>query len=225
MLQAVPPGGFSSTFPVTSPTPTRRTARSSCWARCTARASAISTSPRSPRSRTRRPSPAPQLHFMHPVKSRNAIRRAFAEFGVRSFAARQRGRAQEDRRGDRRLPRPHPVGARGRALAQQQDPARAQVRHVRCQGRAPAGQGAAGRQGARHHLPRRLADGDAGGLHDGAGRGRQADRQGRRGARPARCRRRLPVGLRRERAGAALGLRARHRRGRRAAARSASAAG
>jgi ornithine decarboxylase len=30
--------------------------------------------------------PGAQLHFMHPVKSRNAIRRAFAEFGVRSFA-------------------------------------------------------------------------------------------------------------------------------------------
>lgn len=30
--------------------------------------------------------PGAYLHFMHPVKSRNAIRRAFAEFGVRSFA-------------------------------------------------------------------------------------------------------------------------------------------
>jgi ornithine decarboxylase len=30
--------------------------------------------------------PHAQLHFMHPVKSRTAIRRAFAEFGVRSFA-------------------------------------------------------------------------------------------------------------------------------------------
>ena len=30
--------------------------------------------------------PGAQLHFMHPVKSRIAIRRAFAEFGVRSFA-------------------------------------------------------------------------------------------------------------------------------------------
>jgi ornithine decarboxylase len=30
--------------------------------------------------------PGAQLHFMHPVKSRTAIRRAFAEFGVRSFA-------------------------------------------------------------------------------------------------------------------------------------------
>jgi len=30
--------------------------------------------------------PEAQLHFMHPVKSRNSIRRAFAEFGVRSFA-------------------------------------------------------------------------------------------------------------------------------------------
>jgi ornithine decarboxylase len=30
--------------------------------------------------------PGTQLHFMHPVKSRAAIRRAFAEFGVRSFA-------------------------------------------------------------------------------------------------------------------------------------------
>jgi ornithine decarboxylase len=30
--------------------------------------------------------PEAQLHFMHPVKSRTAIRRAFAEFGVRSFA-------------------------------------------------------------------------------------------------------------------------------------------
>jgi ornithine decarboxylase len=30
--------------------------------------------------------PGAQLHFMHPVKSRGAIHRAFAEFGVRSFA-------------------------------------------------------------------------------------------------------------------------------------------
>ena len=30
--------------------------------------------------------PEAELHFMHPVKSRVAIRRAFAEFGVRSFA-------------------------------------------------------------------------------------------------------------------------------------------
>jgi ornithine decarboxylase len=30
--------------------------------------------------------PGAELHFMHPVKSRIAIRRAFAEFGVRSFA-------------------------------------------------------------------------------------------------------------------------------------------
>jgi ornithine decarboxylase len=30
--------------------------------------------------------PEAELHYMHPVKSRNAIRRAFAEFGVRSFA-------------------------------------------------------------------------------------------------------------------------------------------
>ena len=30
--------------------------------------------------------PDAHLHFMHPVKSRNAIRRAFFEFGVRSFS-------------------------------------------------------------------------------------------------------------------------------------------
>ena len=30
--------------------------------------------------------PGANLHFMHPVKSRHAIRRAFGEFGVRSFA-------------------------------------------------------------------------------------------------------------------------------------------
>src|SRR5690242_2022571 len=30
--------------------------------------------------------PGAHLHFMHPVKSRHAIRRAFGEFGVRSFA-------------------------------------------------------------------------------------------------------------------------------------------
>jgi ornithine decarboxylase len=30
--------------------------------------------------------PGAHLHFMHPVKSRTAVRRAFAEFGVRSFA-------------------------------------------------------------------------------------------------------------------------------------------
>src|SRR5262245_19206269 len=30
--------------------------------------------------------PGAQLHFMHPVKSRTAIRRAFSEFGVRRFA-------------------------------------------------------------------------------------------------------------------------------------------
>ncbi|MFM2421966.1 MAG: hypothetical protein RL291_496 [Pseudomonadota bacterium] len=30
--------------------------------------------------------PGVAMHFMHPVKSRNAVRRAFAEFGVRSFS-------------------------------------------------------------------------------------------------------------------------------------------
>ncbi len=30
--------------------------------------------------------PGAHLHFMHPVKSRNAIRRAYSEFGVRSFS-------------------------------------------------------------------------------------------------------------------------------------------
>ena len=213
MLQAWLPGGFSSTFPVTSLTPTRRTARCSCWARSTARAFANSTSPRSPRSRMRRPFPAPSSHFMHPVKSRNRHPARVRRVRRAQLRPRQRGRAEEDRRGDRRLPRPDLVGARGRAVAQQQDPARAQVRRCRRQGRAPAGQGPASRQGARHHFPRRLADGDAGGVHDRARRGRQADRQGRRGARPARCRRRLPVALRGGRgAGAALRLRARHRR-------------
>ena len=147
-----------TTFPVTSPTPTRRTARCSCWARCMARASAISTWPRSPRSRTRRRSPAPHLHFMHPVKSRTAIRRAFAEFGVRSFALDSEDELKkiaEETGGCRDLTLWVRVAVPAK---QQQDPARAQVRRRRRQGRAPAGEGAAGRQGARHHLPCRLAD-------------------------------------------------------------------
>ncbi len=32
------------------------------------------------------PSPGVKLHFMHPVKSRTAIRRAYFEFGVKCFA-------------------------------------------------------------------------------------------------------------------------------------------
>ena len=108
--------------------------------------------------------PGAHLHFMHPVKSRTAIRRAFAEFGVRSFALDSEDELKkiaEETGGCRDLTLWVRVAVPAK---QQQDPARAQVRRRRRQGRAPAGEGAAGRQGARHHLPRRLADGDAGRL-------------------------------------------------------------
>ena len=68
---------------------------------------------------------------MHPVKSRNAIRRAFAEFGVRSFALDSEDELKkiaEETGGCRDL---IAMGARRRALTQQQDPARAQVRRER----------------------------------------------------------------------------------------------
>ena len=198
-----PPGGSSRTSPATWLTPTRRTARVFLLGALYGAGIRHFDVASIPEIEDAATIPGAHLHFMHPVKSRTAIRRAFAEFGVRSFALDSEDELKKIARGDRRLPRSHPVGARGRVGQEQQDPARAQVRRHRRQGRAPAGQGAAGGQGARHHLPRRLADRDARGLRDGAGRGRQADRQGRRGARPPRRRRRLPVGLRRRRAGAA----------------------
>ena len=148
--------------------------------------------------------PGAQLHFMHPVKSARRHPAGVRRVRRAQLRARQRGRAEEDPGGDRRLPRSHPVGARGRVGQEQQDPAGAQVRRLRRQGRAPAGQGAAGGQGARHHLPRRLADRDARRLRDGSGRGRPADRQGRRGARSPGCGRRLSVDLCRRRSGTAL---------------------
>ena len=70
-----------------------------------------------PRDRGRGDDPrrAPALHASGQVAQRHPagvrrVRRA-------QLRARQRGRAQEDPGGDRRLPRPHPVGARGRACA------------------------------------------------------------------------------------------------------------
>ena len=99
--------------------------------------------------------PGAHLHFMHPVKSRTSIRRAFAEFGVRSFALdseEELKKILEETGGSRELTLWVRVAVRGQ---EQQDPARAQVRHRRRQGRAPADEGAPGFQGARHHLPRR----------------------------------------------------------------------
>ena len=126
--------------------------------------------------------PGAELHFMHPVKSRTAIRRAFAEFGVRSFALDSEDELKkiaEETGGCRDLTLWVRVAVPSH---NSKIPLERKYGVTRRQGRAPAGQGAAGRQGARHHLPCRLADGDARGLHDGAGRGRQADRAG-----PAWC--------------------------------------
>ena len=160
-----------------------------------------------------------QVAHRHPARVRR-VRRA-------QLRARQRGRAEEDRRGDRRLPRPHPVGARGRAGASNS--------------KIPLERkyGVAGAKAARLLVKARQAAKELGiTFHVGSQTatpeayttaldevGKLIARAGR-GARPARRRRRLPVGLRRTTcAGAAVGLRARHRRGRREAARSASAAG
>ena len=138
--------------------------------------------------------PGRQLHFMHPVKSRTAIRRAFAEFGMRSFALDSEDELKkiaEETGGVATSP----VGSRGRAVAQQQHPARAQVRHQRRQGCAPAREGTAGRQelGITFHVGSQTSTPEA---FTRTGRGRPADRAGRRGPGPARCRRRIPVDLR-----------------------------
>ena len=108
--------------------------------------------------------PGAHLHFMHPVKSRTAIRRAFAEFGVRSFALDSEDELKkilEETGGCRELTLWVRVAV---AAKNSKIPLERKFGICRRQGRAAAGQGAAGRQGARHHLPRRLADGDAGRL-------------------------------------------------------------
>ena len=209
MRRGAPPSGSCRTSPVMSLSPTRRTARPSCWARYTARASAISTSPRSPRSRMRRPSPARHLHFMHPVKSRTAIRRAFAEFGVRSFALDSEDELKkiaEETGGCRdltlwvrvavpsrnsKIPLERKFGTTGAKAARLLVKARQAAKEL----------GITFHVGSQTSTPEAytMALAEVGKL----------DRQGRRGARSPRRRRRLPVGLRRQRAGAALGLRAR----------------
>ena len=107
------------------------------------------------------PRRAPALHASGEVAPRDPPRLCARRALVR---ARRRGRAREDHRGDGRRARSAAVGAHRRAGDQQPHPARAQVRPHRREGRPPARQDAAGRGRARPHLPRRLADDDAGRL-------------------------------------------------------------
>ena len=148
--------------------------------------------------------PGAHLHFMHPVKSRTAIRRAFAEFGVRSFALDSEDelkKIQEETGGCRdltlwvrvavpaknsKIPLERKFGIAGAKAARLLVKARQAAKEL----------------GITFHVGSQTATPDA--YVDGAGGGRQADRQGRRGARSARCRRRLPVDLRRDGAPAPL---------------------
>ena len=136
--------------------------------------------------------PGAQLHFMHPVKSRTAIRRAFAEFGVRSFALDSEDELKkiaEETGGCRdlilwvrvavpsrnsKIPLERKYGVTGAKAARLLVKARQAAKEL----------------GITFHVGSQTATPEA--YIDRAGRGRQADRQGRRGARPARCRRRLP---------------------------------
>ena len=140
--------------------------------------------------------PGAELHFMHPVKSRTAIRRAFAEFGVRSFALDSEDELKkiaEETGGCRdltlwvrvavpaknsKIPLERKYGVAGAKAARLLVKARQAAKEL----------------GITFHVGSQTATPDA--YATALARGRQADRQGRRGARPARRRRRLPVGLR-----------------------------
>ncbi len=74
--------------------------------------------------------PDAHLHFMHPVKSRHAIRRAYS-FGVRSFALDGEDELDKILEATDPAARPAAVGAHRGAGDQQPHPARAQVRHHR----------------------------------------------------------------------------------------------
>ena len=88
--------------------------------------------------------PGVRLHFMHPVKSRAAIRLAYHEYGIRCFALDTEDELAQDPGGDRRGQGPAAVRAHRGAGQEQPRAARAQVRHHRAEGGAAAGQDAAG---------------------------------------------------------------------------------
>ena len=149
--------------------------------------------------------PDAHLHFMHPVKSRHAIRRAY-ELGVRSFSL--DGEDELDKIIEAT------GGARDLLLwvrvavpaINSRIPLERKFGVARREGRAASGQDAPGRRRAGPHLPRRLADDDARRLRHGAGRGASHHRQVGRHDRPPRHRRRLSLALSRQRSGAAAGF-------------------
>ena len=126
--------------------------------------------------------PAAEVHFMHPVKSRPAIRDAFDALWRDRFRVRQRRRAGEDPAGDgagRAGRRSADVGAvRAARLAEGRRGLRPvrQVRRAARRGGRAAARGAAARRSSRHRLPCRLAVPRAGGLCAGNGAGRRGDR-------------------------------------------------
>ena len=180
-----PRDGSSTISPVRLPTPTRRTAPCSCSARCTAPASAFR---RGLAARDRGcgddPGRAPALHASGEVAARHPPR--LSEFGVRCFALDSEDELEkivEETTGPK---------ARATSSCGCASPCRPRTAAIPLERKfgvsgakaaAPARQDAAGRRRARHHIPRRLADDDAGRLRDGAGGGAQADRQGGRGGR------------------------------------------
>ncbi len=149
--------------------------------------------------------PDAHLHFMHPVKSRHAIRRAY-ELGVRSFAL--DGEDELDKIVEAT------GGARDLLLwvriavpaINSRIPLERKFGVARREGREASGQDAPGGRRAGSHLPRRLADDDARRLRHGAGRRASPHRQVGRHDRPPRHRRRLPLALSRQRSRAPAGL-------------------
>ena len=132
---------------------------------------------------------------MHPVKSRTAIRRAFAEFGVRSFALDSEDELKkilEETGGCRDLTLwvRVAVAAKNSKIPLERKFGIAGAKAARLLVKARQ---AAKELGITFHVGSQTATPDA--YVAALAGGRQADRQGGRGARPARRGRRLPVDL------------------------------
>ena len=77
---------FTTIFPENAFTPSRRMTHRICSRCCTPPASGISTSLPSPKSSRSPGCTGATAHVMHPVKSRELIRRAYFDHGIRTFA-------------------------------------------------------------------------------------------------------------------------------------------